>query len=61
MSCSKSERTTLGITVLVSLKHGGATKWRESLITDFNYCVVIARNCCKNSSTGSHSGNSKNT
>ena len=59
MSCSKSGRTTLGIIVLVSLKHGGATKLRESLITSFNLCVVIEKFCCKNSSTGSHIGNTK--
>ena len=60
MSCSKSGRTTLGVIMLVSLKHRGAIKWRVSLITDFNYCVVIARNCCKHTSTGCHSGNNKN-
>jgi len=48
MSCSKLGRTTLGIIVLVSLKHGGATKLRVPVITGLGYCFVIARNCYKN-------------
>ena len=39
MSCSKSGRTRLRLTVLAGLKHGGATKWIVPIITDFN-CIV---------------------
>ena len=41
--------------MLVGLKQGGVT-----IITCFNYCVSIARNCCKNAPTVSHRGNIKN-
>jgi len=60
MSRSKLGRTTLTLIVLIGLKQGETTKWTEPIITGFNFCVVIARNCCKNASTGSHSGNTKN-
>jgi hypothetical protein len=48
MSCSKLGKTKLRLILLASLKHGGATKWRVTIITGFNCCVAIARNCCKN-------------
>jgi hypothetical protein len=39
MSCSKSARTRLRLIAVAGLKHGGATKCRVPIITDFN-CVV---------------------
>jgi hypothetical protein len=60
MSCGKLGRTKLGLIVLAGLKHGVAAKLKVPIITGFNCCVVIARNCCKNASTDYYSGNPKN-
>ena len=60
MSCSKSGRTKLRFTLLSGLKHGGATKWRVTILRGFNYCVAIARNYSKNAPTFSNSFNTKN-
>ena len=46
--------------MLAGQKHGGATKLKVPIITSFNCCVAIARNCYKIAPTVSHIGNAKN-
>jgi len=46
--------------MLVGRKHGGTTKWKVPIIMGFICCDAIARDCCKNASTVSHSGNVAN-
>jgi hypothetical protein len=56
LSCSKLGRTAFRLIVLADQKAREATKLRVPIITGFNCCFGIARNCCKSRPTDSHSG-----